>query len=362
MKMGLINIFFLATACLTIKARAQPKNEINRLKNRVSVLERKVSFDSLEFRQDIGYLMSVYNKTSTDNNVKNDLKETCTDPSKTLNSVKELAANGLESLESIKKGFNNEKKFLRDNLATVKESQINHAQTVEIRLNKFEEQFHEEIARQNDEIIKNTGEVKTLINNFELSFRENVGELSSSDREQTAQIYSLETRFSTSIRNIQGSLKSNNDRINNMERQMDNLRRLSCERLPSWVYNEGSCYYMGKTKLSWEDARKTCASMGAYLVEIESEVENDYLVKLWSSAGLIEGSSGPWIGASDQKLEGHFTWEHSGRSLVSGFQHWGVREPNGGTLENCLHKASWKDGWNDSVCSETTTFTCELHV
>jgi len=43
---------------------------------------------------------------------------------------------------------------------------------------------------------------------------------------------------------------------------------------PDWVEFQQSCYYFSPEILAWEQARDTCASLGAHLVVINSGAEN----------------------------------------------------------------------------------------
>ena len=318
-----IRFILIWILCVLCQAMSQRRDFVKRLKSRVSLLESKVNADSEEFRQDIDYLMSLYNSTASDEYQAAAENDNCRKTEKKCHSDELLAESGMDILQNILQGFKGEKKFLRDSLGETEDLNRNLFQRMETGLRKSIDAFQEQITQRQDQI---------------------------------------ENRLAMEIRTLKDDLKSFSDKSNHLEKFVDNLRKVMCEEqmdIPGWQYFDGSCYYMFKRKLSWQNAKEMCLHMGAFLVEIDTEAENEFLLRSWASAGLIEGSRGPWIGASDLEQEGTFIWEHSGRSLESGFHHWLTGEPNGGLKENCLHKASWGNGWNDQSCNRSTTFTCE---
>lgn len=165
------------------------------------------------------------------------------------------------------------------------------------------------------------------------------------------------------LKSIKDDLVGFTEKAANMERKWNTLdKTFKCVNT-SWEYYNNSCYYFGKDVLSWHDAKLACEKENAYLVEIDSSAENEYLLAKWNDVGLIKGYRGPSVGLSDAQEEGKFIWAGSGRELsITDFQDWGAGEPNGGRSENCVHKASWMPGWNDQQCILKTTYTCERPI
>lgn len=69
---------------------------------------------------------------------------------------------------------------------------------------------------------------------------------------------------------------------------------------------------------------------------------------------------GYWVGATDRKREGHFTWI-TGESVTSHINYWYPGEPsNKYHDEDCMElkqQFGWK--WNDETCSTNHLFICE---
>ena len=64
-----------------------------------------------------------------------------------------------------------------------------------------------------------------------------------------------------------------------------------------------------------------------------------------------------WIGLSDKKAEGDWTWT-ADNSKVS-FTNWFPGEPNGHRRENCAMFFRHGLGWNDAMCMFPASFICE---
>lgn len=56
-----------------------------------------------------------------------------------------------------------------------------------------------------------------------------------------------------------------------------------------------------------------CYLIGAYLTEVESSPENEFLLRLCEDFKIT--SNGPWFGASDEDTEGQWIWAKSGEAL-----------------------------------------------
>ena len=107
--------------------------------------------------------------------------------------------------------------------------------------------------------------------------------------------------------------------------------------------------------MTFSDAVKSCKlTHGAYLVEIESENENDFVAGLSSNKDL-------WIGYASQTKGGQWLWNNSG---VDGlYTNWYPREPSfNGHLPYCA--LIWRENggskaWDDVSCHKRKYFVCE---
>lgn len=53
---------------------------------------------------------------------------------------------------------------------------------------------------------------------------------------------------------------------------------------------------------------------GGYLVEVDDEDEDKFIFDLFSKTGNT--GYGPWMGGHDQKSEGNFVWQNSGKAVT----------------------------------------------
>lgn len=97
-------------------------------------------------------------------------------------------------------------------------------------------------------------------------------------------------------------------------------------------------------------AFEKCKGLGMTLVSIESQAENAFVYAKQKST---------WLGATDESLEGQWTWVSSGELFTSGKQpvegaytNWVSGQPNNSDKddlpENCLALSA--SGWNDVGC------------
>ena len=66
-----------------------------------------------------------------------------------------------------------------------------------------------------------------------------------------------------------------------------------------------------------------------------------------------------WIGFSDQKQEGKWTWENPSASCKK-FTKWNRGEPNGKRGENCAMLYTAQGTWNDINCGSKFVSVCEF--
>ncbi|XP_017064258.1 low affinity immunoglobulin epsilon Fc receptor-like [Drosophila eugracilis] len=108
-------------------------------------------------------------------------------------------------------------------------------------------------------------------------------------------------------------------------------------------------FYIGnETKLDWSTAAATCRKIGGYLASIKDQKELD---AIQPKLGFITY----WLGTNDQKTEGQFISEASGKRP---FLKWRSGEPNNyGGNENCVDLN--RGTMNDASCSNIAYFICQ---
>ncbi|XP_034306422.2 perlucin-like [Magallana gigas] len=130
----------------------------------------------------------------------------------------------------------------------------------------------------------------------------------------------------------------------------------------------GSGWYLYRThrytyldlKKTMADAKDYCASIGAYLVQIDTRDENEW-IKGTLQPALKETCSNTyccdtWIGATDQVEENMFQWTNKANVV---FSNWisGQPDDDGGD-EDCA--ALCLNGqWNDYPCTRLLNTICE---
>lgn len=120
-----------------------------------------------------------------------------------------------------------------------------------------------------------------------------------------------------------------------------------CTEMVSCV-SECSIYFLNQQSMSGSAAQAFAQNLGANLVSIQSQEENDCIVASLVSLGLNSVSDVIWIGFNDEATEGNFVWYD--QSPVT-YTNWATGEPNNsGGNENCTQ--IYPDGmWNDLPCT-----------
>jgi hypothetical protein len=121
------------------------------------------------------------------------------------------------------------------------------------------------------------------------------------------------------------------------------------------------CYFTGRERMKWHDARAYCEKKGAKLASIHSKVENNFILDNFCKENC-------WIGYTDEVTEGQFKW-------VDGSAHtwdnWNKGEPNNkrnedytamrGKLNAKLGflKKTEQGFWNDLSADKLLIFVCK---
>ena len=121
----------------------------------------------------------------------------------------------------------------------------------------------------------------------------------------------------------------------------------------NWKHYGTSSYKVCRYNTSWIGALKTCQNMGADLVKIETDQENNFLFNLQNHQPPV------WIGLT-RGPGNRFYWTDGKRP---GYTNWADGEPNNALEgEDCVHLRTGFKTWNDLRCyirDEVTSFVCE---
>eukprot|EP00092_Neocalanus_flemingeri_P081679 GFUD01102073.1.p1 GENE.GFUD01102073.1~~GFUD01102073.1.p1 ORF type:complete len:277 (+),score=66.81 GFUD01102073.1:57-887(+) len=111
----------------------------------------------------------------------------------------------------------------------------------------------------------------------------------------------------------------------------------------------GTYAFLGEPR-TWYEAREKCKEIGGYLVEINSQEEQDLIVSTSQALGWDGLKLTIWLVLNDIKTEGKWVWDHSQKRVNDGYTNWHVGEPNNSGNEDCAH-TGWKwNIWNDIPC------------
>ena len=115
-----------------------------------------------------------------------------------------------------------------------------------------------------------------------------------------------------------------------------------------------SMYFYNNNNLTWNNAQAAAQNLGANLVSISNQAENDAITQAINNAGL---NGVVWIGFTEQNTPGTYNWT-DGTPVT--FTNWNAGEPNNssgfpGVGEDCAQLQS-NGRWNDLMCGNAGLF------
>ncbi|KAJ8307073.1 hypothetical protein KUTeg_015157, partial [Tegillarca granosa] len=126
----------------------------------------------------------------------------------------------------------------------------------------------------------------------------------------------------------------------------------------SWIFYNGSCYYVSSSSDSTKDiydATQFCNAKGGYLASIHSLDENNLLLTQMTKNNI----ESYWIGLNELSTS-TFSWFDN---TVVDFDFWAQGEPNDGYgAERCVVMTDRGGLWNDDNCNEKYGFICKKSV
>ncbi|XFG00721.1 PREDICTED: C-type lectin domain family 4 member E [Capra hircus] len=125
----------------------------------------------------------------------------------------------------------------------------------------------------------------------------------------------------------------------------------------NWVHFQSSCYFFSADTMSWAASLKNCSSMGAHLVIINTQEEQEFLYHAKPRKKEF------YIGLTDQVVEGHWQWV-DGTPLTKSLSFWDAGEPNNlAAVEDCAtirDSSNPRQNWNDMTCFFSMFRVCEM--
>ncbi|XP_036037841.1 C-type lectin domain family 4 member A-like [Onychomys torridus] len=122
-----------------------------------------------------------------------------------------------------------------------------------------------------------------------------------------------------------------------------------------WKSFSSQCYFPTIDTASYSESEEKCSSMGAHLMVIHSQEEQDFITK------ILDHKAAYYIGLLDP---GHRQWRWVDQTPYNeSVTFWHPGEPNNDKKnEQCVvvnHRASgW--GWNDVLCSSKVNSVCQM--
>lgn len=323
-------------------------DRFSRMEKQISIIEQKVYFDATTFREDIADIRETLYGLSeklSENNENGHFEKAQTQTKYDKEEMNRI-------LQVIKRAVNKEKrlarKVLKDTLETFLEKFKQHEHVVETLRNELLNEIRNisvEIDMMKTDMAKNEPNIQTIQSDYKKVQKE---------------IEDMKWLLDDTISTDENTYKE----IRKLNKSNELIsKKVDCHDSFGYAYGS-SCYHVEKeTMLTWKQAYKRCLEDGAYLAEIDSEEENTFLIKLATSLTPKDQLYGVWIGGSDLENEGIWVWQTSRRRIYRNYKNFKGNQPDGRTLENCLHlirKYDWY--WNDYVCERRLSYICEREL
>ncbi|KAM9672383.1 C-type lectin domain family 4 member E isoform 2-T4 [Trichechus inunguis] len=125
----------------------------------------------------------------------------------------------------------------------------------------------------------------------------------------------------------------------------------------NWEHFQSSCYFFSTNTMTWALSLKNCSAMGAHLVVINTQEEQEFL--FYTKPKRKEF----YIGLTDQVVEGQWKWV-DGTPFKESLSFWDIGEPNNiVTVEDCAtirDSSNPRKNWNDVPCFFNMFRICEM--
>ncbi|XP_076424068.1 C-type lectin domain family 4 member A-like, partial [Peromyscus maniculatus bairdii] len=122
-----------------------------------------------------------------------------------------------------------------------------------------------------------------------------------------------------------------------------------------WKPFSSHCYFISTDSASWSESEEKCSSMGAHLMVIHSQEEQDFITK------TLDSQAAYYIGLSDA---GHRQWRWVDQTPYNeSATFWHPGEPNNDkNNEECvvIRHLSSKWDWNDIPCNCMRKSVCQM--
>ncbi|KAM5173651.1 C-type lectin domain family 6 member A-like [Callospermophilus lateralis] len=123
----------------------------------------------------------------------------------------------------------------------------------------------------------------------------------------------------------------------------------------TWKPFGSSCYLISTEQHFWAKSEEKCAEMGAHLVVINTEAEQNFIIQ------QLNETFSYFLGLSDPQGNNNWQWiDHT--PFEKNVRFWHQNEPNF-SAEQCATIVFWESrgwGWNDVFCDSKRNSVCEM--
>ncbi|XP_037704002.1 C-type lectin domain family 6 member A [Choloepus didactylus] len=123
----------------------------------------------------------------------------------------------------------------------------------------------------------------------------------------------------------------------------------------AWKSFGSSCYFISMEENFWSKSEQNCIGMGAHLVVINTEAEQNFIVQ------QLNESFSYFLGLTDPQGDEKWQWIDQ-TPFHENVRFWHPNEPNF-SAERCASIVFWspgKWGWNDVFCDSKRNSICEM--
>ncbi|XP_037370300.1 C-type lectin domain family 6 member A-like [Talpa occidentalis] len=123
----------------------------------------------------------------------------------------------------------------------------------------------------------------------------------------------------------------------------------------TWKSFGSSCYLISTELNFWKKSEQNCVGMGAHLVVINTETEQNFIVQ------QLNKNFSYFLGLSDPQGNNNWQWIDQ-TSYTENVRFWHENEPNF-SAEECATIVFWNHrgwGWNDVFCDSKRHSICEM--
>ncbi|XP_020036895.1 C-type lectin domain family 4 member D isoform X2 [Castor canadensis] len=122
-----------------------------------------------------------------------------------------------------------------------------------------------------------------------------------------------------------------------------------------WRAFQSNCYFSLNDNKTWAESQRNCSGMGAHLVTINTEAEQNFTTK------FLDRRFSYFLGLTYEKIEGQWQWVDQ-TPLDPHMAFWHANEPNNFQEENCVvlvyQQNKW--AWNDFPCNLESSRICKI--